>query len=173
MKKLTMFTLIGLLIPIVSFKSPIHNDANNQLSKIEINENVEKFIKNLKEGKNLNSLFANNWTLIYHEDNRCTGSTDGKIDGLKSSNIDKTLTLKVSNDGDGWACEKTAPNQFDYDFDIKKLIETWDRFEIASFENNEKNTVYIQGAGDSDYIKLFYNESNLIIKMKYSSEDPG
>ena len=54
-----------------------------------------------------------------------------------------------------------------------KLTKTWDRFEIAEYENIEKGTVYILGAGDSDYITLFYNEKDLIIKMKYSSEDPG
>jgi hypothetical protein len=52
-------------------------------------------------------------------------------------------------------------------------ITNWDRFEIANYENQEKNIVYVLGAGESDYLKLHYNESGLIVKLEYRSEDPG
>ena len=77
------------------------------------------------------SLFFNDsWIFIYHEDNRCDGSTDGQIDNLKSTQIDSIIRLQVKNDGDGWACDKKGPKTFDLDFDLNKKIADWDRFEI-------------------------------------------
>ena len=170
--KLISGILIGLLIITVSFKSE-PNEAAQKSKTHQIESRTDLFISKLKNGKPLASLFANNWTLIYHEDNRFSGSTDGQLETLKTTQVDSVISLKVKNDGDGWASEKTSPKTFNFDFDLKKQIENWDRFEIANYENVEKDTVYILGAGESDYIQLFYNDKDLIVKMKYSSEDPG
>jgi hypothetical protein len=141
----------------------------NQHPRFELNP--LEFVNKLKGGEKLSSFFENNWTLIYHEDNRCDGSTDGQKDNLLSTQIDTTIKLQVTNDGDGWACDKKEPESFNLDFNLNKLITLWDRFEITN--NKEENTIYIMGAGESDYLKLHYNNSNLIVKLEYRSEDPG
>ncbi|EMS33664.1 hypothetical protein C943_04543 [Mariniradius saccharolyticus AK6] len=81
--------------------------------------------------------------------------------------------MQVKNDGNGWACEKREPKTYDLDFDLRKKINGWDRFEITNHENQEENIVYVVGAGESDYLKLYYNDKNLIVKLEYRSEDPG
>ncbi|MEO6818116.1 MAG: hypothetical protein ABI266_02245 [Ginsengibacter sp.] len=131
------------------------------------------FIENLKNGKKLSSFFNDKWLLIYHEDNRCTGSTDGQINNLSSLQIDSELLLKVKNDGDGWACEKQEPKTYDFNFYLKKQISKWDRFVIPNYEKKENNIVYVLGAGESDFLILHYNENKKIIKLEYRSEDPG
>lgn len=121
----------------------------------------------------MNSFFNDSWLFIYHEDNRCDGSTDGQLDNLKSSLIDSTITLEVKNDGNGWACDKKEPTSFDLEFNLMKKVAEWDRFEIPNYENQEENVVLIFGAGESDYLKLHYDDNNLIVKLEYRSEDPG
>lgn len=92
---------------------------------------------------------------------------------MKKERIDSIIKVQVTNDGDGWLCEKTEPRTYFLNFDLMKKIATWDRIEVPNYEHNEKNSFYIVGAGESDYIKLHYNLDNLIIKLEYSSEDPG
>jgi hypothetical protein len=77
------------------------------------------------------------------------------------------------NDGDGWLCDKKEPKEFYLDFSLKERVKDWDRIEIPNYEVQEKNIVYIIGWGESDYIKLYYNDINLIVKMEYRREDPG
>ena len=144
-------------------------------AQIPVDSKASRFVDNLKSGEKLSLFFNDSWTFIYHEDNRCDGSTDGQIDNLKSTQIDSIIRLQVKNDGNGygWACDKKEPKTFDLDFNLKKKITDWDRFEIPNYENQEENIVYVVGAGESDYLKLHYNDNDLIIKLEYRSEDPG
>jgi len=191
--KLTIVVLLGFMTFLISCKSPTNSNMKENKSAIEndeeqidkkdiesttevqtqVDSKVAGFVNNLKTGEKLSSFFNDNWILIYHEYNRCDGSTDGQHDGLKSSLIDSIITLQVKNDGNGWDCDKKEPETFDLVFDLKKKIADWDRFEIPNYENQEKNIVYVVGAGESDYIKLYFNDKNLIVKLEYRSEDPG
>ena len=150
----------------------IKNGSNSEVKK-QIDLRGSDFVKGLKNGENLSSFFNANWIFIYHEDNRCDGSTDGQIDNLKSIQVDTIIRLQVKNDGDGWACDKKASKTYDLDFDLKKKIANWDRFEMPHYDNQEENIVYIVGAGESDYLILHYDNNDLIIKLEYRSEDPG
>jgi len=152
--------------------SKIKNESTTEI-KSHNTSKTSGFLTNLKTGEKLSSFFNDNWIFIYHEDNRCDGSTDGQIDNLKSTQIDTIIKLKVKNDGNGWACDKKEPKTFNLDFDLKKKIKDWDRFEIPSYENQEENIVYVVGAGESDYLKVYYDNNDLIIKLEYRSEDPG
>jgi len=197
--KLIIFIFLGLLTISITCKSSSTSKwidhkseiefEESQVKNTEINEKMadestsdvltqvhsiaEKFVMNLKSGKKISSFFSDNWMLIYHEDNRCDGSTDGQIANLISAQIDTIIRLQVKNDGDGWACDKQEPKSYALDFDIKKYIANWERFEIPNYESENKNIIYIVGAGESDYLKLYYNNSNLIVKLEYRSEDPG
>ena len=152
---------------------PETKDDAIRIPQISIDTLANRFIENLAQGKNLTAFFSNKWTLIYHTDNRCDGSTDGKSANLDEFDIDKDIRLSVKNDGDGWACEKSAPTDFNLIFNLKKEVKSWDRFIIANYQTEEKNTIYINGKGESDYLKLYFNEDNLITKLEYRSEDPG
>ncbi len=143
------------------------------LSKISIDSLANRFVENLENGKNLASFFNEDWIFVYHADNRCDGSTDGEISRLKSLAIDRNIKLNVKNDGEGWACEKTEPKNYDLIFNLRKEVKSWDRFQIPNYEQKEKNVIYIIGKGESDYLKLHYNDAHLIIKLEYRSEDPG
>ncbi|AUP80020.1 hypothetical protein C1H87_15440 [Flavivirga eckloniae] len=155
---------------VVANTETVSNEASETTT---LQTQKESFIKSLKSKTDLGSFFADNWTLMYHEDNRCDGSTDGQINNLSSSQIDQPIKLQVNNDGDGWACDKKEPKSFDLDFNLKSQVKNWDRFEIANYENQEEHIVIIVGAGESDYLKLHYDNSNLIVKLEYRSEDPG
>ncbi len=197
--KLAIITLLGFVAILILFSNPINSNANenkttigynnkqvyktnvfsmkgNKLTKeiqTQIDSKALGFVKNLKIGEKLSSFFNDHWLFIYHEDNRCDGTTDGQLDNLKSTLIDSIITLQVKNDGDGWACDKKNPKTYTLDFDLKKKIADWDRFEIPNYENQDENIVYVLGAGESDYLKLHFNDNNLIIKLEYRSEDPG
>jgi hypothetical protein len=197
--KLRIITLFGLMTFLISCNSSTNNTAidhktENSIStsqientvsdskdsddstsdlQVQIDSRALNFIKSLKNGEKLSSFFTKNLMLIYHEDNRCEGSTDGQVDSLINTQIDSLIKLNVKNDGDGWACDKKEPTSYEMDFDLKKKIAEWDRFEILKDENQEENIVYIVGAGEFDYLKLYYNDNNLIVKLEYRSEDPG
>ena len=150
--------------------------SENEESFITENNNplsAELFIKYLANEEKLQLLFNDNWTFIYHADDRCDGSTDGQISNLQPFNIDEIIRIKVVNDGEGWLCDKKEPEEFYLDFSLKERVKDWDRIEMANYEIQEKNIVHIEGWGSSDYIKLYYNDSNLIVKMEYRREDPG
>lgn len=157
-------------------KADIDTKTTNESTttvQIPVDSKASGFVENLKAGEKLSLFFNDSWIFIYHEDNRCDGSTDGQIDNLKSTQIDSIIRLHVKNDGNGWACDKKEPKTFDLDFDLKKKITDWDRFEIPNYENQEENIVYVVGAGESDYLKIHYSDNDLIIKLEYRSEDPG
>ena len=143
------------------------------LSDTSIDSLSHLFLENLENGKDLSLFFAKEWIFVYHEDNRCEGSTDGEINHLNKSDIDKIIKLTVKNDGEGWACEKTLPTTFELNFNLKQTVKSWDRFQIRNDEQTEKNVVYVLGKGESDYLKLFYDENHLIFKLQYGSEDSG
>lgn len=143
------------------------------LPQISVDTLALRFIENLSQDKNLNTFFSEKWTLVYHTDNRCEGSTDGKLANLEKFEIDTNIKLSVKNDGDGWACDKSAPTEFDLNFNIKNEVKSWDRFIIQNYEEKKKNIIYISGKGESDYLKLHFSKDNLIIKLEYRSEDPG
>ncbi|MDS1031145.1 hypothetical protein RDV77_00710 [Porphyromonadaceae sp. NP-X] len=197
--KLTIITLIGFLTILISCNSSTNSNVNEDKSKIDsAKEQVDKtdkelktknestteirtqvdlkaseFLTNLKTGEKLSSFFNDKWIFVYHEDNRCDGSTDGQIDNLKSTQIDSRIKLQVKNDGEGWECDKKDPKTYDMDFDQKEKIKDWDRFEIPNYDNQEENIVYIVGSGESDYLKLHFNDNGLIIRLEYRSVDPG
>lgn len=195
--KLIVITLISFLTVLISCNISTDSNVNEEKSTIDnYNKHVGKtevlqsrktppkqsgqgglkgstFLQNLKSGEKLSSFFNDNWIFIYHEDNRCDGSTDGQIDNLKSSQIDSTIKLQVLNDGEGWACDKKEPKTYNLDFDLMKKIKEWDRLEIPKANHQEKNIVYIIGAGESDFLILHYDDDNLIIKLEFRSEDPG
>ena len=182
-RNLTIITLFGIMTILISCHGSANSNVNDkkitidkdkeQIDKTQTKSKASGFLANLKTGEKLSSFFSDNWIFIYHEDNRCDGSTDGQIDNLKSTQIDSIIKLHVKNDGNGWACDKKEPKTYDFDFDLKKKIKDWDRFEIPNYENQEENIVYVVGAGESDYLKLYYNDKNLIVKLEYRSEDPG
>lgn len=148
-------------------------NESSTTASIPVDSKASGFVEHLKAGEKLSLFFNDSWIFIYHEDNRCDGSTDGQIDNLKRTQIDSIIKLQVKNDGNGWECDKKEPKTFDLDFDLKKKIKDWDRFEIPNYENQEEKIVYVVGAGESDYLKLHYDDNDLIIKLEYRSEDPG
>jgi hypothetical protein len=157
-------------------KTDIDTKTSNEsttVAQISVDSIASGFVENLEMGGKLSLFFYDSWTFVYHEDNRCDGSTDGQIDNLKSTQIDSVIRLEVKNDGDGWACDKKVPRTFVLDFDLKEKVMDWDRFDIPNYENQKRNIVYMVGAGESDYLKLHYNDNNLIVKLEYRSEDPG
>lgn len=136
-------------------------------------QKISDFLNSLKTGAKLSPFFTDGWLLNYHQDNRCDGTTEGEIGNLKSMRIDSEIKLSVKNDGAGWACDKKEPKTFDLFFNLNKKVADWDRFEISKHDELEKNVVYIVGSGESDYLKLHYDENALIMKLEYRSEDPG
>ena len=134
---------------------------------------AENFVKHLTNGEKLQLFFSDNWTFVYHADDRCDGSTDGEIANLSPPKVDEIISVKVLNNGEGWYCDKKDPQEFYIDFSLKEHVENWDRFEIVNNEGQEKNAIYIEGWGASDYVKLYYNDNELIVKMEYRREDPG
>lgn len=176
--KLTIIALLGFTIILISCKTPT-KDLNEGKTEVKptketlIDSKVSEFVDNLKNGKKLGSFFTDNWIFIYHEDNRCDGSTDGQIHNLKSVQIDSKIMLQAKNDGNGWACAKKEPKIFELEFDLKEKITAWDRFENPKYENKIDNIPHVVGAGESDYLKLHFNDNGMIIKLEYRSEDPG
>ncbi|MEM8892141.1 MAG: hypothetical protein AAGD28_29450 [Bacteroidota bacterium] len=138
-----------------------------------LDSSLSGFVENLKSGKDLSSFFNPNWSFVYHEDNRCEGSTDGQVENLSNTAIDSEIKLAVKNDGDGWACEKKEPTSYELDFDLKQKVADWDRVEIADYGDQEEKIMYVLGKGESDFLKLHFNDQDLIIIFEYRSEDPG
>lgn len=176
--RLIIILLIGFVTLLISCIGSTSINVNENKPTIDnykeqVDSKASGFVKNLKTGENLSSFFNDNWMLIYHVDNRCDGSTDGQIDHLKSTQIDSIIKFQVKNDGDGWACDKKEPKTYNLNFNLKKITKDWDRIEISNYDIQEKNIVYVVGAGESDYLKLHYDDNNQIIKFEYRSEDPG
>lgn len=150
-------------------KATIDN-TQKQIDQVDIDSTVSEFIKHLKTGKDLSSFFTQNWSFVYHEDNRCEGSTDGQLDQLDKTAIDSSIKLEVKNDGDAWACEKKDAQTFELAFELKKKVKNWDRFEL---QDQDEKIFYIVGAGESDYVQLHFGDNGRIVRLEYRSEDPG
>ena len=197
-KKLTICTLLSFLAIQISCKSSTNSNVNEDKSTLDIDkEQVDKtaidsktknnstteiqtqidlkaseFLKNLKNGEKLSSFFNDNWIFIYHEDNRCDGSTDGQIDNLERSQIDSIITLTVKNDGDGWACDKKNPSTYILEFLLSVQLENWDNYGTKRAAN-EDNVIYLENIDNSVYLKLHFDSNNLISKFEFRNEDPG
>lgn len=118
---------------------------------------------------------SDSWSLIYHEDNRCDGSTDGSLSGLSPRQIDQAVRIQLFNDGQGWGCEPKQPTSFEANFSLHNQVANWDRFEITQYGIMD-NLIYIAGAASSDYLKVYFDEfygELLIVRIEYHSEDPG
>ena len=164
----------------VYFKGEIHDkpsleEERNKKRKIALN-----FTNALRLEKDLAPLLSDKWTFVYHEDNRCAGSTDGEKTYNDSAKIDADIVLKVTNNSDSaWACEKKDSYDFELTFNLQKKINSeWNRIELQNdsysiTSGKENNAFYILGAGESDYIKIYINDDNLITSLLYGSEDPG
>jgi hypothetical protein len=88
------------------------------------------FVEYLKNEEKLQLLFSDNWTFIYHVDDRCDGFTDGQISNLSPFKIDEIIRIKVMNDGEGWYCDKKEPKEYYLDFCLRERVKDWDRIEI-------------------------------------------
>lgn len=149
-----------------------------EISQDTIDAKANEFVEHLRNGKELSSFFSDNWTLVFHSDNRYEGSTDGKIENLRSNQIDSIIKIQVKNDGDGWLLEvigekKREQQIFEMDFSLKKQVKNWDRFETVRYENQLNSEIFVQGAGESDILELHYNRQKQIVRLEYRSEDPG
>ncbi|KCZ86082.1 hypothetical protein HAD_10355 [Hyphomonas adhaerens MHS-3] len=129
----------------------------------------------LENGQAVSAFMAPEFTFVYHVDNRCDGNTDGVLDALPASRVDGPFRLEVTNDGDGWACERKPVSKFEITFDLQKVLADWDRFEVYQHENDPYRES-IEGRGVSDYlvVQLAGEEDELRIdRLEYRSEDPG
>lgn len=166
---LSLLLSIGICVSVAFVENPSNIKINSQVF-------IDKFLEKLKNGENLSSFFKDGWGFVYHQDDRCNGSTDGSTKNLSPENIDEKISIKVLNDGEGWACEKRAPSEFMLDFSLKEKVKDWDRFEIASYSKPSKGEYFIWGGGASDYLKVYIKKINgekLIMKLEYRSKDPG
>jgi len=95
---------------------------------------------------------SDSWSLIYHEDNRCDGSTDGSLSGLSPRQVDQAVRIQLFNDGQGWGCEPKQPTSFEANFSLHNQVANWDRFEVTQYGIMD-NLIYVEGArGDKYYI---------------------
>jgi len=136
---------------------------------------ISALVDRLKNRLKISSLLSNKIIFIFHSDNRCDGSTDGIISNLSGSSIDRPFKIQVTNDGEGWACDKKKVSKYFLDFYLGKRLTQWDRIESSEY-NNETNSVYIMGGGESDYMVFHFKkerENYSIYKIEYRSEDPG
>ncbi len=136
---------------------------------------LNNFLETIQSEHSLKDFFTDDWTFVYHKDDRCEGSTDGEIENLKSHQIDEIIKLQVKNDGNGWACEKKEPKTFELKFNLKEQLKIWDRLEI-SFINVKNDVVYLRGYGESDFLRIFIRKREgklYITHLEYRSEDPG
>jgi hypothetical protein len=150
-----------------------YQETETAVSDSVMPETVKNFVKALSHGAKLDTFMSEDWLFIYHNDNRCNGSTDGKLANLMPQQIDETMKLNVKNDGDAWACDKKAPSTYEMEFLLKSYTKSWDRFEIAPYSKIEEKIFYILGSGESDYLKIYYDDKFMITQLEYRSEDPG
>lgn len=135
---------------------------------------AELFLRKLSKTADLSPLFGDSWTLSYYKDDRCEGVTTGRLEDLKPSQIDSNIEIQLNNDGYGWGeCERKERRSYTYQFNLKQLTQTWNRYEFADNRQMELHIFYIMAGGESDYLKIYFNEQNKIVKLEYRSEDPG
>lgn len=163
------------LIVSQSDKQNVNSEYSAQEAANRLIKKANDFRYSLSRGEKLESYMSNSWSFIYHEDNRCDGSTDGSLSGLSPRQVDQALRIQLTNDGNGWGCDPREPTSFEANFSLHNKVANWDRFEITKYEIIN-NLIYIEGAGISDYLKVYFDEFNgelLIVTIEYSSEDPG
>ncbi len=129
----------------------------------------------LEKGASLAPFMTDSILFSYHEDNRCEGSTDGRIAALFRDRIDSSFAVVVRNDGEGWGCEKKPASEFELTFSLAQKLRYWDRIECQTIDR-EKGRLFVVGGGASDYLTLTYvarGKELLVTAMEYRSEDPG
>lgn len=147
------------------------NDAIPDSQKRFASEMLER----LRSGHEISPLLSDNIIFIFHSDNRCDGSTDGLISDLPSRSIDLPFKIHVTNDGDGWECEKKEASTHEIEFSLRKQLTHWDRFEIGEYDK-KANSIYFNGGGESDSMIIYFkkeNDRDVVYKIEYRSEDPG
>ncbi len=151
--------------------SCVYADQQTTLTKT-----AESILSHLKSQKGIAQFMGKDVTFIYHEDNRCTGSSDGSMKIKPSKKIDEIIKLKVTNSDVGWMeCEEKPKPIFTLKLSISKLVSKWDEFEISNIDIKEK-TVHMIGLGASDYMVFTFENKKgkyLVSKVGYFSEDPG
>ena len=163
------------LIVSQSYKQNVDLDYSVQEAANRLIKRANDFRYSLSIGEKLESFMSDSWSLIYHEDNRCGGSTDGSLSGLSPRQVDQAVRIQLFNDGQGWGCEPKQPTSFEANFSLHNQVANWDRFEITQYGIMD-NLIYIEGAASSDYLKVYFEEFNselLIVRIEYRSEDPG
>ncbi len=153
-----------------------HLDITEIPYQSQIDAKANEFAECLKENKPLSAFFSDSWTLVYHSDNRADGSTHGQITNLRNTQIDSIIRLRVKKYIDNTTSAESGVSvtvESDFDFELGKQVEHWDRFEAIRYDNMPNHIIYIVGAGESDVLKLHYNEEKQITLMEYRSEDPG
>jgi hypothetical protein len=156
-------------------KQNIDSDYSVQEATNRLIKKANDFRYSLSRGEKLESFMSDSWSFIYHEDNRCDGSTDGSLSGLSPRQVDQALRIQLFNDGKGWACEPRKPTSFEANFSLHNQVASWDRFEVTQYGIMD-NLVYIEGEGSGGYLKVYFDEFNgelLIVRLEYRSEDPG
>jgi hypothetical protein len=112
---------------------------------------------------------------VYHRDNRCEGSTDGRINLKPAAAVDEPFTIDVTTDGKGWMeeCKKKA-GKYSNKFNLKKEIQGWSADASAPQYDQGSMTLLL---GNIQYgVKFFFKKENgnfYIYKIEYSDEDPG
>ena len=181
-RNLTFLSFLGLPIIIFSCGNAIGSEVIEDENQTEIESNPQDrqpdlstatFIKNLQEGNKLSGFFADNWTLIYHENSRLDGNTDGQVQNLARSKVDEIITLSVFTDGEGWAENPGEIRNHDIEFQLKERIKDWDGYSTEDIDRAERNMVYISTTSQSEYLQVYYNDEQRIIKLKFNLVDPG
>ena len=147
--------------------------TSDKVTNLKESKTNPSFLQALEAGERLDSFFAINWVLVYRVENRCNGTTQGISDSLSSAKIDQIIHLKANNDGQGWACDPKEPKTFSFEFDLRKQIQSWDRFEEEIVSPGSNSAIYLFGKGESDYIILHLTSTGKVNKLEYISEDPG
>lgn len=133
----------------------------------------DNFLKHLNEEKELFPFFANEWTLVYHGSDRSDGEINGRATELMNTQIDDTIRLNLSTNGEGWG-EPIEPRNYDLNFHLLSNVDGWPHFTKVNIGPPELNCAYFSPEGiDFIYLKAYYNELKQIIKLEYNVNDPG
>jgi hypothetical protein len=136
---------------------------------------AEKFLERLETKEKLAPLMNKTWNLLYHEDNRCDGSTNGRLYGIPKNDVDKLVKVKVFRDGKGWMECNVEPALYFIDFKLQEKFDKWNTWEVAEIDYCNKTITFGWG-GASDYFitKLIKSKNGYLIgAIEYRSEDPG
>ncbi|VAW61659.1 hypothetical protein MNBD_GAMMA09-3856 [hydrothermal vent metagenome] len=177
MKKenINIMHVVGLIIGLYILSYTASADTPVTEKYITDNHFIKKIMETLDKKKRIGAFTGYELVFVYHEDNRCDGSTEGVITLNPGNKIDSAFTVEVVNDGKGWACATKPPTKFNIKFNLKTKLD-------ALFKNikNEYDPgeliLYVYGDTESDYIKLHLKKESKgyrVYKIEYRSEDPG